>query len=170
MGDRRTVPMLRGTRAIELSIPVRDEVRFHDVVDGELVGSAVTSDLHAAVLGPADSPGKIAPPLDTHLEPNTRALPNKPGKIPLSPQGPIKPGRARFQLIRVRNPVGHLRRRRYVAADPLAIVDADELRSCAGRATLSAVSRRPVDEKPQHRTVWLATKLDFDQIEAGGPE
>ena len=117
---------LRFTGTSELPIPIGDEVRAHDVVDGELVRPAITSNLHAAVLGPADGPGKVAPPLDPRLEPHACALPHKPRKVPLSPQGPIKPGRAHFQQVRVRNVVGHVERRRNVATDALAVVDTDE--------------------------------------------
>src|SRR5665213_4142012 len=52
-----------GARASELPIPIRDQVRAGDVVERELIRSAVTSDLHPAVLGRAEGPGKVASPL-----------------------------------------------------------------------------------------------------------
>ena len=96
-----------------------------DVVDGDLVRPAVTSDLHAAVLGRPEGPVEIAAPLHPVVEPNTRALTHEPRKIPLSPQGPIKPGRAHFQLIRVRDDVGHIQSRRHVPTHSFAVVQSD---------------------------------------------
>src|ERR1700722_1738826 len=104
-----------GTRTRELAIPIRDQVGARDVVDGELVRPAVTSDLHPAVLGRAEGPGKIASPLYPVVEPYASALPHESRKVPLSPQGPIKPGRAHFELIGVRNMVCDIQGRRHVA-------------------------------------------------------
>jgi hypothetical protein len=145
-----------GARASELPIPIWDQVRAGDVVERELIRPAVTSDLHPAVLGRAEGPGKVASPLHPIVEPNTSALSHESRKVPLSPQGPIKPGRAHFELVGVRNIVGHVQGRRHVATHTFTIF-------------VSHASPTPfqcVDEKAQHRPRVLATKLDFDQIEA----
>ena len=65
---------------------------------------------------------EIAASLHPVVEPNTGALTHEPRKIPLSPQGPIKPGRAHFQLIRVRNDIGHIQSCRYVPTYSFAVV------------------------------------------------
>jgi hypothetical protein len=137
-------------------LPIGDEVRARDVVDGKQVGSAVTSDFDAAVLDRAESSREVPAPIHATLEPNTRALPLEPFEIPFSPQGPIKPRRAHFQLVRVWDEVGHVERRRYIPADPLAVLEAN-------RALPFHV---PVDEQAQDPARGLTAGLDLDEIEA----
>jgi hypothetical protein len=144
-------------RALKLAFPIGNQVGAGNVVDGELVRPTVTSDLHPAILGRAEGPGKIASPLHPVVEPYTSALPHESRKVPLSPQGPIKPGRAHFKLIRMRNMVGDIQGRRYVATHPFTVL--------VGHAC--PASFRCIDEKAQHRPRLLATKHDFDEIEAG---
>src|SRR4029079_3944555 len=107
---------------MEFAVPIRHQVGLLDVVDQDLVRPAVTSDLHTAILGRAEGPEEIATPLHSIDEPNTRALTHEPRKVPLSPQGPIKPGRAHFQLIRVRYAIGNIKSGRNVPTDAFAIV------------------------------------------------
>ena len=99
---------------MEFALPIGHQIGPDDIVDGKLVRPTVTSDLHAAVPGRPEGPVEIAPSLHPVVEPNTGALTHEPRKIPLSPQGPIKPGRAHFQLIRVRNDIGYIQSCRYV--------------------------------------------------------
>src|SRR5215510_6218161 len=110
---------------MEFAVPIRHQVGLLDVVDRDLVRPAVTSDLHAAILGRPEGPEEIATPLHSIDEPNTRALTHEPRKVPLSPQGPIKPGRAHFQLIGVRNDISHVQGGRYVPTHSFAVVQAD---------------------------------------------
>ena len=107
---------------MEFTLPIRHQVSLLDVVDGDGVRPTVTSDLHVAVLGRLEGPVEIAASLYPVIEPNTRALTHKPRKVPLSPQGPIKPGRAHLQLIRVRYAIGHIKSSRHVPTDAFAIV------------------------------------------------
>jgi hypothetical protein len=79
----------------------------------------------------------------------------EPFEIPFSPKGPIKPGRAHFQLVRVRDDVGDIERRRDVPADTFTFFEADR-----------ALPFCLVDEQPQHPTCLLTAELDLDQIEA----
>src|SRR6185436_5761142 len=107
---------------MEFPLPIRHQVGLLDVVDGDGVRPTVTSDLHVAVLGRLEGPVEIAASLYPVIEPNTRALTHKPRKVPLSPQGPIKPGRAHFKLIRVRYAIGNIKSGRNVPTDAFAIV------------------------------------------------
>src|SRR5215510_10823947 len=119
---------------MKLALPIRHQVGPCDVVDGELIRPAVTSDLHAAVPGRPEGPEEIAAPLHPVVEPNTRALTHEPRKVPLSPQGPIKPGRAHFELVRVRNAVGHVQGCGHVPTDPFAIIESYRLNRHRPRA------------------------------------
>src|SRR5215831_13760776 len=121
---------------MEFPLPIRHQVGLLDVVDREAVRPAVTSDLHAAILGRPEGPEEIAAPLHPIHEPNTRALAHESRKAPLSPQGPIKPGRAHFQLIRVRDQIGHVEGGRYVPTHSFAIVQSNTADLPALTATL----------------------------------
>src|SRR5438067_177400 len=106
---------------MEFALPVGDQVRLGDLVDGELVRSAITLDLQKAIRGPPERPREIAATLHALREPKARALPRKPCKISLPPKGPIKPWRAHFQLIGMRNQIRDIERGREIPADALAI-------------------------------------------------
>src|SRR4029079_4745299 len=124
---------------MEFAIPIRHQVRLLDVVDRDRVRPAVTSDLHAAVLGRTEGPVEIAASLYPVDEPYTRALAHEPRKVPLSPQGPIKPRRAHFQLIRVRNGIGHIQCGRNVPTHSLTVVQS----YLSALSDLSGRDRRP---------------------------
>src|SRR6186997_378480 len=87
---------------MEFALPIGHQVGPCDIVDGKLVRPAVTSDLHAAVLGRPEGPVEIAASLHPVVEPNTGALTHEPRKIPPSPRGRIRPGRAPFRRLRGR--------------------------------------------------------------------
>src|ERR1044071_5854382 len=106
---------------MKFTLPVGDQVRLGDLLDGKLVRPALTFDLDEPALGPADRAGEIASSLHPLGEPDARALPRVPSKISFSPEGPIKPWRAHFELIGVRNQIRDVERRRQVPADPLAV-------------------------------------------------
>ena len=152
---------------MEFALPIRHQVGLLDVVDREAVRPAITSDLHAAVLRRLEGSVEIATPLYPVVEPNTGALTHESRKIPLSPQGPIKPGRAHFKLIRVRDRISHIEGGRNVPTHSFAIVQSNlsELLSRGHRPRARA--RRGVDEEAHHPARRLAPALDFDQIEAG---
>ena len=103
---------------------------------------------------------EIAPSLHPVVEPNTGALTHEPRKIPLSPQGPIKPGRAHFQLIRVRNDIGHIQSCRYVPTHSFAVGQSDRNRP-------HARDRGGIDEEPHHPPCRFTTVHDLDEVESG---
>src|SRR5581483_11399030 len=106
---------------MKFAFPVGDQVRLGDLVDGKLVRPALTFDLDDAIAGTADRSREIAPPLDPVRELDARALPRKPCKVSFSPEGPIKPWRAHFELIRMSDQVGDVERRRDVPAHTFAV-------------------------------------------------
>src|SRR4029079_2382980 len=132
-------------------LPIRHQVRLLDVVNREGVRPAVTSDLHAAVLRRPEGPVEIASPLNPIDEPNTSALPHEPRKISLSPQGPIKPGRAHFQLIRVRDVIGHIQCGRYVPTHSFAVVQSNlSGRDCRSFDRARIAAGRGIDKEAYH--------------------
>jgi len=148
---------------MEFALPIRHQVGLLDVVDWKDIRSAVTSDLHAAVGGRPEGPQEIAAPLHPIDEPNTCALAHEPRKVPLSPQGPIKPRRAHFQLVRVRNAIGHIEGSRHVPTHAFTIVEPHLTRRHWPRAR----DRGGIDEQAHHPSRRFATVVDLDQIEAG---
>jgi hypothetical protein len=106
---------------MKFAFPVGHQVRLCDLLDGKLVRPALTFDLDDAIAGTADRPREIAPSLYPVRELDARALPRKPCKISFSPEGPIKPWRAHFQLVCMRYDIGDIERRRDVAAHTFAI-------------------------------------------------
>jgi len=106
---------------MKFAFPVGDKVRLGDLLDGKLVRPAITFDLDDAIMGTADRPGEIAPPLDPVRELDARVPPRKPCKISFSPKGPIKPWRAHFQLVRMSYEIGDVERRRDVPAHAFTV-------------------------------------------------
>src|SRR3954467_13033770 len=106
---------------MKFAFPVGDQVRLGDLLDGKLVRPALTFDLDDAIAGTADRPREIAPPLDPVRELDARVLPRKSCKVSFPPKGPIKPRRAHFELVRMRDDVSDVERRRDVAAHTFAI-------------------------------------------------
>src|SRR2546423_7912617 len=106
---------------MKFTLPIGDQVRLTDLLDGKRVRPALTFDLDEPALGPADRAGEVASSLHALGEPDARALPRVPCKISFSPEGSIKPRRAHFELIGMRNHIRHVERRRQVSTDPLAV-------------------------------------------------
>src|SRR6185295_5631300 len=106
---------------MKFTLPIGNQVRLGDLLDRKLVRPALTFDLDEPALGSADRAGEIAPPLHSLGEPDARALPRESCKISFSPEGPIKPWRAHFELIGMRNQISDIERGRDVSTDSFAI-------------------------------------------------